>query len=178
MTGRLVHAGIQLLIRNKGRVLETIQKMYLRERKDIRKEFPELSTDDEQKLSFQGPVVQGMLAAWKKRYSVFIRETRPIQAEVPLKENIGNNIIVVGHIDDLLINKGKEYIFELKTAKFVDPQYVRNLAVNFQKSLYFYLRRKMKGGEKLAGIIYNVIQKPSIRLKKKESAKEYVQRLS
>ncbi len=67
-------------------------------------------------------------------------------------------------------------LLEHKSASKVDEAYFERLQLDSQLLLYsLYLSREL--GAHIAGTLFNVIQKPSLRQKKSESEAEYYQRL-
>ncbi len=89
-----------------------------------------------------------------------------------------------GKVDGLVILKkdvegfkaGDLLLLEHKTASKVDEAYFERLQLDSQLLLYsLYLSREL--GAPIAGTLFNVIQKPSLRQKKNESEAEYYQRL-
>lgn len=89
-----------------------------------------------------------------------------------------------GKVDGLVILKkdaegfktGDLLLLEHKTTSKVDEAYFERLQLDSQLLLYsLYLSREL--GAPIAGTLFNVIQKPSLRQKKSESEAEYHQRL-
>jgi hypothetical protein len=89
-----------------------------------------------------------------------------------------------GKVDGLVILKkdvegfkeGDLLLLEHKTTTKVDNNYFDRLQLDFQLRLYvLFLAREL--GAPVAGCLFNVILKPSLRQKKHESEEEYSQRL-
>jgi len=89
-----------------------------------------------------------------------------------------------GKVDGLVILKkdvegfkaGDLLLLEHKSASKIDEAYFERLQLDSQLLLYsLYLSRMW--GAPIAGTLFNVIQKPSLRQKKSESEAEYHQRL-
>ena len=89
-----------------------------------------------------------------------------------------------GKVDGLVILKrdiegfkaGDLLLLEHKTTSKVDEAYFERLQLDSQLLLYsLYLSREL--GASIAGVLFNVILKPSLRQKKNESEAEYHQRL-
>ena len=89
-----------------------------------------------------------------------------------------------GKVDGLVILKkdvegfkaGDLLLLEHKSASKIDEAYFERLQLDSQLLLYsLYLSRMW--GAPIAGTLFNVIQKPSLRQKKSESEAEYYQRL-
>jgi hypothetical protein len=74
------------------------------------------------------------------------------------------------------IPMGSLAIIETKTAARVDDLYWSRISMDPQTSLYaHYLQEEL--GEPVAGVIFNVIQKPGLRRRKAESEKEFENRV-
>lgn len=80
-------------------------------------------------------------------------------------------------ISDMVIRKdGKLWLVEYKTAAQIGDDYISRLDIDSQVSAYiFYLEQEL--GEKIEGIIYRVLKKPGIRLKKNETPTQFYIRL-
>lgn len=81
-----------------------------------------------------------------------------------------------GKIDAIVQLEGQYWIVEYKTAGQINEGYFERLELDDQISTYIYAAQKMFGID-VAGVIYRVIKKPSIRPTKKESIAQYCQRL-
>jgi len=71
-----------------------------------------------------------------------------------------------GRVDGVARKDGKLYILEHKTASKIDERYVDGIWRDLQVSIYGYIASEFleqKYGEKIEGVIYNVLQKPTIR---------------
>jgi len=174
--GNLVHYGMNLVFQGQSnRVAAAISKMYKTEKKDIRKRFPEISTDDEQKLINAEIISVGMIRGYVQRYKKFVQTAELVKNEVPIKVNIGQNIYVVGNVDNLVKSKKEISLVEIKTSRYINKQYVQNIKIDFQTSTYWHMLKRL--GVKLHNILYKVILKPSIRQTKKETKGQFLERL-
>lgn len=78
--------------------------------------------------------------------------------------------------DDMGFKAGDLLLMEHKTASKVDEGYFERLQLDSQIRLYaIYLGREL--GTQIAGCLFNVILKPTIRQRKNESEEEYAKRL-
>ena len=78
-----------------------------------------------------------------------------------------------GRRDGLFRRKGKLWLFETKTASRIDESTLEEkLGFDFQ-NLFYLIATEIETGEKLAGIEYNIIRKPQIRIKKTETTNEF-----
>ena len=80
-------------------------------------------------------------------------------------------------ISDMVVRRPDGlYLVEYKTAAKIGDDYIAELDIDHQVSTYiFYLEMKLK--EKIQGILYRVLKKPGIRLRKKETPDQFLQRL-
>ncbi|MCP4527490.1 MAG: PD-(D/E)XK nuclease family protein [Aestuariibacter sp.] len=84
--------------------------------------------------------------------------------------------IVSGVIDGLLYENGEWWIVEYKTASQINGSYITRISLDFQVHLYKLCASRLYGIN-IVGVIYDVIKKPTIRQKQKETLLEYEQRL-
>ena len=171
--GKVVHEGIHHLYKKSKAAVKEMLKMY----DDLKKKAIGISQTEEQELVEQRYVVEGMVNAYSRRYSVFLKATKLVQNEVPLNMPIGENCTLVGKIDNLLEHKKALILHELKTTKALTPEYVQNIQTDLQSSVYYFAYNATHKN-KINKILYDVIRKPSIRKKMNESYNEYLHRLS
>lgn len=176
LTGRLVHHGIFALLSKAKDPISEVTREFNRERNHLISSLP-LDKKQEEEIVKQGAIVKGIIYGYARRYHKFIRDSRLISNEEPFHFREISGVVVVGKIDNVLENHKKDWLYELKTTKYLTAAYVQAINVNFQSSLYFHVRNTMKKGKKLAGVLFDVIRKPSIRQKKKESPKQFLARL-
>jgi len=82
-----------------------------------------------------------------------------------------------GRIDRIVRVNGVYYILETKTTTTVGEAYLKRLWLDSQIRLYAYAAPRMWPGLRIAGVIYDVLLKPSLRQRKNETAEEFAQRL-
>jgi len=175
VTGNFFSLGLYYLYtKKKNPILETM-KLFELEKQKLRKKLV-LSPIEEQSLNEQDIIIRSMLKAYKIKYKDFIKKTKHIGNEVTLVHTSSTGTKFTGRIDNLLINNHKTYIHEIKTSKYLDNNYIKNIKNSLQVALYFTIYNKLHK-DKIDGIIYDVIKKPSIRLKQKESKEEFLIRL-
>ena len=107
-------------------------------------------------------------------------EYSPIDWEVIGMENsftvsAGKGRRLVGFFDGIIRRNGKLFLLERKTARVVDSKYLNGLLWDEQASLYAYAAKELN--LKISGILYDIIQKASIRQKKTETQEQFVTRL-
>lgn len=176
VVGNFFSLGLYYLYTKKQKPITETMKLFEIEKQKLREKLS-LSPAEEQNLNEQDVIIRGMLRAYKTKYKNFIKKTTHIGNEVTLKYKSTTGVNFMGRIDNLLINKGKKYIHEIKTSKYLDENYVKNIKNSLQVALYFTLYNELHE-DKINGIVYDVIRKPSIRLKRKESKEEFLVRLS
>lgn len=85
------------------------------------------------------------------------------------------DFILKGKVDGIVKLDGKYYILEHKTASRIDAGYIDRLTIDEQIHIYAMCIQE-KLGVKIEGIIYNIIEKSQIRLKKNETLEEFTER--
>ena len=179
ITGRIMHNGIQTLFSKPQDAEAVVKKSFKEEAQKARKQFPQMEIHDEEKLAEQAFTTVGMLRAFRTHYAKFLRVTRHIATERELHYDLNKHVTVVGKIDNILNNQDSNYIYELKNLKSLDMHRVDGIKTDPQSSLYHTINNLVatKKADKVEGIIYQIIRKPSIRQKKSESKGEYLRRL-
>lgn len=179
IVGRIMHHGIQTLFSDPKHADQEIRKKYKMEAQIARKEFPQISTWDEENLIAQEYLTTGMLNAFKVYFSKFLGATKHIATEKPLLYALNKRVTIVGKIDNIIANQQKKWIYELKNLKSLDMDRIKAIRTDPQSGLYLEVHnRQEKKSDRLDGIIYKIIRKPQIRQKKKESRREFLVRLS
>lgn len=80
----------------------------------------------------------------------------------------------IGRIDAIIDEDGRRWIVEHKTATSVDDAYLARIQIDTQSMLYILAAREEFG--EIEGVIYDILIKPAIRLKKAESIEEFEER--
>jgi len=178
MVGRIVQHGIFKLFSDPKNAVKETLAMFKVEKKTIRKAYPSLSVDQEEELSKQEFVTKALVTAYGKQYTKFFRESTLIKNEMPLKYQLNKNTFVVAKIDDVIKNRGKNWLYELKTASSIDATKVKKIKTDAQTSLYHTLYGLLVSAkDKLSGILYSIVKKPGIRQKKTETKNQFLHRL-
>jgi hypothetical protein len=86
--------------------------------------------------------------------------------------------IMAGKIDGLYIDPetGEQWIVEYKTASDLSGSYISRISLDLQVHIY-KLAEEKSSNQSVVGVIYDAIKKPTIRLKKNETAVEYEDRV-
>lgn len=180
IVGRIMHTGIQTLFSDPDGAEKALKKKYNFEAQQARVEYPEMSTWEEDKLKENEYLTTGMLTSYRQYFSKFISGTKHIATEKAIKYQLNKRVMVVGKIDNILLNQAKRWMFEMKHLKSLDMDRVNAIKTDPQSGLYLeaHNRQEKEKSKQLDGIIYQIIRKPSIKQKKKESKREYFVRLS
>ena len=178
IVGNCVHFGLfKLYSKDENAIRETL-KMMENEKQKLRKKL-ELSPQQEQLLKEQEYAIKGMLKAYAIKYKRHIDKAKHIANELTLLYNVDKRTDLVIKMDNIKEVKKKRYVHEIKTAKTLTPDYVKNIKNDMQTAIYFHgHNRIVPKKDRLDGIIYDVIRKPSIRRKKKETPSQFMRRLS
>jgi len=121
-------------------------------------------------------ILPGHAMAIVKGYSEFAPiDWKVLDMETRFEVNAGYGRRLMGYFDGIIERNGRIYILERKTAARVDEKYLNNLLWDEQASIYAYAAKEL--GLNIDGILYDIIQKASIRLKKNETEEEYIERL-
>jgi len=178
IVGRVMHHGIQTLFRKPENAEKEIKKKYKEEAQKARTQFPEMAPYQEEDLAKQEYVTVGMLQAFRSYYRKFLEGTKHIATEKAIRYELSKNVVIVGMVDNVIENQKRQWIYELKNLKSLDMERVNGIKTDPQSALYLETyNRSVKKSERLGGIIYQIIRKPSIRQKKSESRGEYLRRL-
>lgn len=173
--GRVAHFGINQIYAGNKDVMKDTLKYFDKQKQEERGKLA-LTIESEEDLSEQEYIIRGLLPAYEKIYKKHIEKTKEHQAEYAFDFNFSKDVIMHCQIDNLIEQKKHLFLHELKTSKFLTSDYVQNIKNDLQTAIYFHAYNKVHKN-KLHGILYDVIKKPSIRQKKKESKDQFIKRL-
>ena len=176
--GNSVHHGVYKLYEGAKNPVLSTKKYFNKERNQLRKDLL-VNAKDEQILNEKEPVVLGMIEGYGRVYKKQLKKIKHISNEHHIEYEIEDGIVVTMFFDNILKVGKKLFVHELKTARTLTPDYVNNIKNDLQSNMYFYLGNRSQGKKKkwLSGIVYDVIKKPSIRMKKTEDKKQFLARL-
>lgn len=177
LVGRVMHIGIGALLKKQTNAESLMLKCFEDEKKAAN-DVLVLSPEQHEDLNEQKYVVQGMLRAYSKRYGKMLKDVKLIDNEVEGSIEINKNVRLVFKLDNLLKIRKKKVLHELKTSKYITPDYVKSIQTNFQTSVYFYAYNAVYNNNKIDEIMFDIVRKPSIRPKKGEAYQAYLTRLS
>ena len=129
-------------------------------------------------------IVQAMLEGYFERFGNGFPEAEDSKTEIEFSISIRNpktkaksrTFILSGKADCVVKLGGKWWLMEYKTAGQVGKSYIDKLMLDSQITTYIYALQKYLG-IKIAGVMYRVIRKPSIRQTKKETLEQFLDRL-
>lgn len=176
IVGRVIHMGLGYLLEKKPNAVALMTQYFKEERKKANNEFT-LSVDQLTKLDQQEYVTQGMLIAYAKKYRAMIRDAQLIGSEVEGALEFGENVTFVIKLDNLIRIRTKKVLHELKSSKYITPEYVHMIRTDIQTAAYFHFHNMIFEDSKIDEIMYDVIKKPGIRQKKGEGYQAFLQRL-
>lgn len=175
--GRVMGPGISQVFEDAKKAATRFKNEFNQQVKELRSAVA-LSAEEEKKIYEQKYIGQGMLEAYVQRYRKLIEKTKVIRHEKPFHYTGIKGVTVVGKIDNVFLTEKKYYAHELKTTSNLTPGYIKGIQTRLQPAMYYYMINETKdSGLKLNGIMFDVIQKPSIRLKQKETYPQYLRRL-
>jgi hypothetical protein len=93
----------------------------------------------------------------------------------PKTNRLSRKFSMRGKVDGIVEKPDGNYVLEHKTTSVFSGTYLERLWADFQVMLYCYYL--YLSGYSIVGVIYNIAQKPGIRLKKTETLEEYGERL-
>lgn len=161
---------------------EKITRQYQAERVASKALFRNQLQEFETLMGIVEAVVHGYRSIYsdddaKTKTTVFHEEKFDIQYALSLPVNY-REVRLRGRFDHVFRDKlGKLWLLETKTKSDIDDDGIsRTLSQDLQTMLYVSALEKMTG-EKVAGVVYNVIRRPALRQKKSESIRQFVLRV-
>lgn len=144
-----------------------------------------LSQDAAYDLDVDQAIVEGIAKAYPLRYPNdfelypnFLTEKDAAIKVIRVGAKGAQEFEYYGKLDILAQDKeGNWWVMDHKTATTIDPNYLTAAKLSWQTIGYMFLAKKILGGVWPKGVVYNVIKKPGIRLKKTETASQFVQRV-
>lgn len=174
LIGRIWHSALYRLFGKEQNILEKIKKEYEHERKQYMQ--LNLGVEDLKKLQEGAIVVQAMTKAYYNHYQTLLKRIEHVHNEKPFHFRGFENAVVVGQMDNILKDGKQRFLHEGKSTKGLTPDYVRSIQTRIQAPMYFFMNNEQEE-DKFAGIMYDVIQKPTIRQGKKEQYKDFLKRI-
>ena len=123
----------------------------------------------------------GIMRAYIDRYPTEPFEVKALEMEFkqpiinPATKHSSRTYTMRGKVDGIVYMDGEYYLLEHKTTSSIDEAYLMRLSKDRQIILYqIYMERQL--GKTFAGVIYNILEKPRIRQKQKETDEEFAER--
>jgi hypothetical protein len=180
IVGRIVHEGSAAVLAKKPNAIEIMTAVYKREKAAAIKEYI-LDPKQIEELDMQEYLTKGMLLAYQSRYGKMIQDIQLLKSELEGAVDIGNNVTFVIKLDNVMRIRNKKILHELKTTKYLTPDYVKRIQTDLQTGAYYYIHNIIWPEDPIEEILYDVIRKPSIRRKTKgkipESKEAFLVRL-
>tara|TARA_Y100001956_G_scaffold82424_1_gene103264 strand:+ start:4783 stop:5694 length:912 start_codon:yes stop_codon:yes gene_type:complete len=181
--GSIFHEAVEALY--KGFSIETIQEKIKQTIESIDKSFFDQKDCDD--LEWCAVVLKSAIQAWKKRFydedkkqNIEIVELEQKHSKIPVKNPLNGrrSKFRFSFISDMLVRiNGNLWLVEYKTASQVGNSYINRLDIDSQISAYLvFLEEKYK--ESIEGVIYRILKKPSIRIRKNETKNAFYERLN
>jgi PD-(D/E)XK nuclease superfamily len=183
IVGRVVHEGLAAVLAKKPNAIELMTAVYKKERKAAIDQFG-LNPEQIEELDMQEFTTKGMLLAYKHKYAQMIKDIQLMGSEVEGAVDLGNGAIVVIKLDNIIKLRKKKLLHELKTTKYITPDYVKRIRTDIQTATYFHIHNIIFEDEPIQAVMYDVIKKPSIHRKKAskhkpaESKEAFLERLT
>lgn len=174
--GKIVHDGIHVIYKKTGNPAELVKTRFEELREKLREDMV-MTTKIEEELIEMELIALAMMEGYPIKYKDFIDEVDHIVNEKPFRYIFPSGLTVKGKMDNIFRYRGKYYIHELKTAKYINDDYITGIQIRPQLAIYRHLGNDSLKDFKISGVIFDVIQKPSIRQKQKETREEFLQRL-
>ena len=177
LVGNIIHEGLHLTYTNTPDLFNELAKKF-DEYMDKERETQMITEESEKKLEEWKVIILGMIYAYNLKYAKFMEDHEHVMNEAEYTIDLGDNITFLIKIDNILRNKktGELWVHEIKTTRELNENYVNNIQRSVQAACYYHLGQLVEGF-KPHGIIYDVLQKPSIRVKKTEQYQDYLTRL-
>lgn len=167
--GNIIHQALAMLLG--GQPLEEVQNSI---DKHIKKSRIQLIGEDLDSFEKDSVVIVGLINAWNdhrgllKNIKIWTYDKEPA-VELQFELEIDNTLTMLGKCDGLCTKKDKKlWLLEHKSASNIGPDYIERLYVDWQTTDYIYAMEEITG-QKIAGSLYNVLGKPGIRQKQKQS---------
>lgn len=165
--GAAVHKGLELGTVEGG--LELFENTYPNDQ------------NEQDNLEKQKATVDAMLTGYFAKWGKWDEDTeQEIEFKIPITnpktKRKSKTFVLAGKIDGLTKIDGQYWLIEYKTASQISEGYFERLDLDDQITTYIYAIQKLRG-IKIAGVIYRVVKKPTIKQTQKESVEQYCERL-
>lgn len=143
----------------------------------VAESFPNLELENQLKASV---LVEKYIEHWGDKEPFEVVDVEK-EFNVPLRNPSNNHKSkawsLCGKADGIVELNGEPYILEHKTTSCLDDAYIQRIGIDRQIAVYANAIRYVYGSPAV-GAIYDILQKPSIRMKKGETEEEFQARRS
>jgi len=174
LVGKAVHLGLSLFYEKELTEKEIFHKVQNHVEDILSSSF--ITPEDAPNIEKQKAIIIGMLKGYFKQYSN--ENIRPIANELHIEHPITLNVTFHGIVDLLYkdITDNTLWIMDHKTRSTITKQAVEMVPMDMQTQMYRWLVRKAL--KKIVhGVNFNLIRKPSIKIKKNETTAEFLERI-
>lgn len=168
--GSLVHEALDLLYSNKYTNFSDFEIYF------TNKKMKEFLLVDTQQVELDFALCGIMISEYCKRYTDDFSKKKfdGVEEEFEVSHNIAT---LRGKKDGCFYIDKKRWLMEHKTkSRFNEESLMLQLSHDFQ-NLFYILADELMHGEKIAGVLYNVIRKPQLKIKRTETIKEFCDRV-
>jgi len=180
LMGTVFQYGIFQLMKTKDAKLAQIkmEKFLVKYIEDLRNKFV-ITTDDEKHFVEMKAALKGMLYGYYVHYKRDLEVEKHIANEQEDVYKIADVLFRI-KMDNVVMYKNNWYLHEGKTWRYLSNERVNNAIKSLQIATYFYLHNDNIGDtgyKQFKGIIFDAVQKPSIKQRIGESYRGYLSRL-
>lgn len=166
------------------KVVKLVSKFLDKYLDSLRDDIAVSSADEQQFIEIKASM-DGMIRAYASMYEKDLRVEKHIANEVNCIYPLTKHVDIGAQFDNIIEVKGKWYLHEGKAWKSLSDNSINNIKNSFQIATYYYahnttpkkLKIKNIQSKPFSGIIFDAVQKPSIRKKKGEQYKAFLKRL-
>jgi hypothetical protein len=169
--GSAVHAGLEAWRQGKPDFMEKVRDYFRKDRKDS------MTQDQLHRLEVDLARAEGMVRAYTDFYAED-KQKYSMVAEQEFNIELIGDWRIMGFIDGVYTEQdgdGNTYAVENKTPGRLDPDYFVQARLDYQILTYAKAVKELTG-EYPRGVMYDVLLKPAIRLKVKESKRQFQER--
>ena len=139
-----------------------------------------VSQEEQDQMDADQATCRAMLLGANKAFSALDDMQPEVEFSLPILNpstgKASRRFRLAGKVDGICSRDGETWLVEYKTASTITKQYVDRLCLDGQVTTYIYAMQRVLR-RPIAGVIYRVIRKPSIKRGQKESADEFCSRL-
>lgn len=177
--GAVVHSVIHHMYKDKELDLNVLHKLFNNELAKVRKKYF-LNSSVDQKVMDTKPLIIAMMKGYFYHNQKNILSFDQLFSEYKFEVKLDDDITLSGVADNILVKGSKKYLHEIKSTRVLTSDYVLSVQNNHQVAFYFHALNLLflkEQKEPINGIMFDMIQKSSIRQKKNESKSMFSTRL-